>query len=385
MAFDLDWLAASSDAEEAATLTSNLVSHRSYPGEEAGVQQAVATWFTNQGLNAEIVPTAEPDRPNVTLQIDNGTGPTFLINGHVDTVLKVEGWESDPWTPRRDADRLYGLGACDMKSGVAAAMMAIRALAARRDLWQGKLIFSSVVDEEAYSLGAHALIDSGLHADYCVVTEASWDKPCLGSVGKILVRLDVQGRAAHATWPHLGVNAAIEASRFVARLAEIELGQHPRMNSSQTVLSFLSGNEQYVVTVPEKARVLINRHTVPGESVDHVLAQYRALAAELDSPADFTFTVDPPFYPPWETETSDPVALAFARAYEAEAGIAPTYGYHGFGDMNLFSSEAGIPTVMVGPRGGGFHEANEWVDVPSIGATVRVLLHMVCDLLPAGS
>ena len=41
-------------------------------------------------------------------------------------------------------------------------------------------------------------------------------------------------------------------------------------------------------------------------------------------------------------------------------------------------------TTMVGPRGGGFHEANEWVDVPSLGATVRVLLRMVCDLLPTG-
>lgn len=384
MGLDSGWLTASSDPEEAATLTSELVAQRSYPGEEATVQHVVAAWFAKQGLDAQIVQTSEPDRPNVIVQIDNGPGPTFFLNGHVDTVLKVEGWDSDPWTARREGDRLYGLGACDMKSGVAAAMMATRALAARRDLWSGKLLFAAVVDEEAYSLGAHALIDDGLRADYCVVTEAAWDNPALGSVGKILIRLDVTGRAAHATWPHLGINAAIEASRFVARLNELELGQHPRMRSSQTVLSFLAGNEQYVITLPEKARVLINRHTVPGESIEHVLAQYRALAATLDSPARFDFTVDPPFYPPWETEAGEPIVLAFSRAYEAEARVEPGYGYLGFGDMNLFSSEAGIPTVMIGPRGGGFHEANEWVDVPSIGATVRVLLRMVCDLLPAG-
>lgn len=384
MGLDSGWLTASSDPEEAATLTSELVAQRSYPGEEATVQHVVAAWFAKQGLDAQIVQTSEPDRPNVIVQIDNGPGPTFFLNGHVDTVLKVEGWDSDPWTARREGDRLYGLGACDMKSGVAAAMMATRALAARRDLWSGKLLFAAVVDEEAYSLGAHALIDDGLRADYCVVTEAAWDNPALGSVGKILIRLDVTGRAAHATWPHLGINAAIEASRFVARLNELELGQHPRMRSSQTVLSFLAGNEQYVITLPEKARVLINRHTVPGESIEHVLTQYRALAATLDSPARFDFTVDPPFYPPWETEAGEPIVLAFSRAYEAEARVEPGYGYLGFGDMNLFSSEAGIPTVMIGPRGGGFHEANEWVDVPSIGATVRVLLRMVCDLLPAG-
>src|SRR5687767_13557669 len=137
-------------------------------------------------------------------------GPTLLLNGHTDTVLAVEGWSSDPWAPRRQGDRLYGLGACDMKSGVAAAMLATRALAAARDRWRGTILFTSVVDEEAYSIGARALIAAGLRADYCVVTEASWQHPCLGGVGKALIRAEVTGRAAHATWPAGGINAAVE-------------------------------------------------------------------------------------------------------------------------------------------------------------------------------
>ncbi|MEA2513634.1 MAG: hypothetical protein QOJ59_3121 [Thermomicrobiales bacterium] len=382
MMLDAKWLAASSEAEEAAALTAELVSNRSYPGEEAGVQEAVAAWFARHGLRAEMQPAA-PNRPNVLVRIDNGSGPTLLLNGHVDTVLAVEGWDGDPWQARRDGDRLYGLGACDMKAGVAAAMLATRALAGRPDLWRGTLIFSSVVDEEAYSIGAHALIDAGVRADYCVVTESAWELPCLGGIGKILVRLDVTGKASHASWPERGVNAAIEAARFVARLHEVQLGTHPRMRASQTVLSFHSGSEQYVITLPEKARVLINRHTVPGETTEGVLAQYRSLAATLGSPATFDFSVDPPFYPPWEIDPSHSLVRAFAAAYEAEAGRPPVYGYVGFGDPNLFSGEAGIPTVMAGPHGAGYHEANEWIDVPSIGATVRVLLRLACDLLPA--
>lgn len=383
MPLDPSWLARSSDPEEAALLTAELVAHRSYPGEEAAVQTAIVDWFARHGMTAQLVPAA-PNRPNAISRIDNGPGPTLLLNGHVDTVLAVEGWTSDPWQARREGDRLYGLGAGDMKSGVAAAMLATRALAQRRDLWRGTLVFSSVVDEEAYSLGAHALIDGGIAADYCVVTESAWENPCLGSVGKILVRLDVTGKASHATWPERGVNAALEAAHYVARLADIPLGSHPRMRPSQTVLSFHSGSEQYVITLPERARVLINRHTVPGETAEEVLAQYRALADELDSPASFDFAIDPPFYPPWETDPAHPLAQAFARAYAPEAGRFPAYGYWGFGDPNLFSGEAGIPTVMAGPHGGGFHEANEWVDVPSTGATVRVLLRLTCDLLRPG-
>ena len=176
------WLRDLFDPEEAAALTGELVAIRSYPGQEGPVQRHVAGWLEANGLEPEFQPT-EGDRPNVIARIENGSGPTFLLNGHVDTVLAVEGWSSDPWTPRREGDRLYGLGAVDMKSGVAAAMLATRALGQNRERWHGSVVFSSVVDEEAYSIGARTLIASGIGADYCVVTESSWDRPALGSVG----------------------------------------------------------------------------------------------------------------------------------------------------------------------------------------------------------
>src|SRR5262245_39158587 len=122
-----DWLEACSDVEEAAALTAQLVAIRSYPGEEGVVQRAVAAWLDGQGVRAELIPT-EGDRPNVLARVENGPGPTLLLNGHVDTVLAAQGWSCDPWQGKRDGDRLYGLGAADMKSGVAAAMLVTRAL-----------------------------------------------------------------------------------------------------------------------------------------------------------------------------------------------------------------------------------------------------------------
>lgn len=374
------WLNDLFDPEEAAALTADLVGFRSYPGEEGPVQRYLLDWLAAHDLRPELQST-EGDRPNVIARIENGDGPTLLLNGHVDTVLAVDGWETDPWTPHRDGAHLYGLGACDMKSGVAAAMLATRALHQYRDRWRGTVLFTSVVDEEAYSIGAHALIESGLSADYCIVTEASWLTPCLGSVGKILIRVDVTGKAAHGTLPWEGINAATEAAKFVARLDDAPLLPHPRMRGSRCVLSLMSGNDQYVITVPEKARALVNRMIVPGESREDVLREMRGLADSLDSPATFAFTIDPPYYPPWETSADHPLAVALTTAYRAETGQEPAWGYWGFGDMNLFSSEAGIPTVMVGPLGGNFHQANEWVDVPSIAATSRLLMHMALDLL----
>lgn len=370
---DQAWLTTVSDTDEAIALTTRLVAIRSYPGEEHAVQEEIAAWFRKHGIEPELQEIGD-GRHNVIARVENGSGPTLLFNGHVDTVLAAQGWSSDPWQARREGNRLYGLGACDMKSGVAAAMLATRALHERRDCWSGAVIFTAVPDEEAYSAGAQALVKSGIQADACIVTEANWT-PVIGAVGKVLVRVDVTGKAAHGSWPADGVNAAIEAAKLVARLDELPLGQHPRVMATQTVLSMHSGSEQYVLTLPETARVLINRHPVPGEPADGVIQQLRALIDDLDSPAHFELTIDPPFYPPWETDPALPFVQLFARAYEAELDEAPALLHNqGIADTNYFGADLGIPSVQFGPRGANFHQADEWVDVESIGVVIRILL-----------
>jgi acetylornithine deacetylase/succinyl-diaminopimelate desuccinylase-like protein len=377
------WLHAEIDEEEAASLTSALVAHRSYPGEEGEAQRAVANWLTGNGLAPQMQPTdPERNRPNVIAVVENGPGPTLLLNGHIDTVLAAEGWDHDPWQARRDGDRLSGLGACDMKSGLAAAMLATRALDRNRDRWNGTLVFSSVVDEEAYSIGARALIASGIEAHACVVTESCWQAPCLGAFGKMLIRVDVAGKSAHASWPSEGINAAVEAARFIACLQEMPLPEHPDLVASQCVLSISGGNQQYVMTVPERASILVNRHMVPGETEASVLEGLRGLVEGLGSDSTFEFSVEPPFYPPWQMPVDDPLVQRFVASYSAEAGHEPAFAYNGFGDANLFHGQLGIPTIQFGPHGDLFHQANEWVSVSSIAATARVLLRLAVDVMP---
>jgi acetylornithine deacetylase/succinyl-diaminopimelate desuccinylase-like protein len=382
---DGGWLTESSEVEEAAALLAELVAIRSLPGEEGAVQARVAAWLEAQGLSAEVA-EVEPGRPNVTVRIENGDGPSLMINGHVDTASIDPRWDPARLFGHREGNRFFGLGAGDMKAGVVAGMLATLALHRNRDRWNGTLVFSSVVDEEAYSKGAHAVVESGLRTDYCVVTESSWEAPCLGAFGKVLIRVDVIGKAAHASWPQNGINAAVEAARFVAHLSDVPLGEHPRIKPSQCVLTFKAGPDVYEsIVVPESAQVLINWHTVPGETAESVIDRLRALTAGLESPAEFVFSVDPPYYPAWETPVDAPLVQAFSAAYTAEAGKAPEFGYWGYGDMNLFSTNAGIPTVMFGAHAGQFHEADEWVDLPSIGAVTRVLLRLACSLMPPAS
>jgi acetylornithine deacetylase/succinyl-diaminopimelate desuccinylase-like protein len=261
-------------------------------------------------------------------------------------------------------------------------MLATCELARRKDLWHGTVLFSAVVDEEAYSIGARALVDSGVQADYCVVAESAFEVPVIGAAGKVLVRGDVHGEASPGYGARRGVNAAVEAAKFVARVDELSLGQHPRIKVTQFVLSLHSGNEQYVITVPEHARFTINRHIVPGETGETVLAQMRDLAGSLDSPARFDLSIDPPYYPPWEIAPDHPFIQEFAAAYETEVGHAPRLGYSvGVADANYFAHDLGIPTVHFGPHGANFHQADEWVDVPSIATTTRILLRLALAVL----
>lgn len=372
------------DRDEAFQLLRQLVAIRSYPGEERAVQELVAGWLTAAGLTPEFQATAN-GQPNVIARISNGPGPTLLLNGHVDTVLAVEGWPCDPWQGRLEGDRFSALGAGDMKAGVVVNMLVARALASQRDAWQGTLIFSSVTDEEAYSAGAHALVASGLRADACIVTEPSFDELIIGAPGKILVRATAIGKAAHGFRPHEGINAAIELARFIAHFAEaVPTLQHPHLPTSQTVLSFLSGSAQYVITLPERAEALITRQIVPGESETSLLSALHTFAATLDSPARFTFTTEPPFYPSFEMDQDQPLLQAMHDVSATILGAPIPFGYSsGVSDANIFAGEVGIPTVFFGPRAGDWHQSTEWVDLSTIVPCAQMVQETALRLLRA--
>lgn len=371
------------DRDEAVALLRQLVAVRSYPGEEAAAQQVVAEWLAANGLTPELQPT-DNGQPNVIARLSNGPGPTLLLNGHIDTVLAVEGWACDPWEGRLEGDRFSALGAGDMKCGVVVNMLVARELLRRRDSWQGSLIFSCVTDEEAYSAGARALIAGGLSADACIVTEPMYSSAIIGAPGKVLVRVEATGKAAHGFFPAQGINAAIELARFVARIDEaVPLSSHPRIPASQTVLAFHSGSTQYVVTIPEQAYALFSRQLVPGETAHSVVARLRALADSLGSPAQFGFTVEPPFYPPYEFDAPEhPLTRAFAAASGEVLGAPLPLTYTmGVSDTNLFCGEAGIPSLMFGPLAGDFHQCTEWVDLSTIVPCAEIVMGTALRLL----
>ncbi len=367
---------------EVEALVGDLVRRGSPSGREGEAAGFIADWFRDSGVGVEVEEVV-PGRPNVIARASRGVGAhTLLLFGHTDTALPAEGWRTDPFCPTRDGERLLGLGAADMKGGLAALMLALRELV-RRDTWAGTVVFAGVIDEEAYSLGMKGLLASPIAPTWGVLAEPHYDDALLGAVGKVLLKVAVHGQAAHGSRPELGINAITEAARLVTALDGIPMGTYPGLGSaSQCVLQIRGGPDAYVITVPDECVFLVNRHLVPGETDQHALAQVNGLVRSLGLHARVDVTVEPPYYPPYAVAADAPLVRAFSEVHQSLMGRSPKLGF-GFGvcDANYLVADAGVPAVVYGPRGGNLHSAGEWLELSTVADAAAVYVALAERLL----
>ena len=115
---------------------------------------------------------------------------------------------SDPHSPRVEDERLFGRGAYDMKAGVAAALVAAREAAGLG--LAGDVVVAAVADEEHASLGVREVVAS-VSADAAIVTEPTELELVVAHKGFVWSQIEVSGRAAHGSRPHLGVDAIVKS------------------------------------------------------------------------------------------------------------------------------------------------------------------------------
>src|SRR5262249_9778295 len=136
------------------------------PGNERWCAEALHDVFTQNGIKAQLDEFA-PGRCNVVARLTGShQRPALLLNGHLDTVPPgLRGWTRDPFSAELDDGRLWGLGAVDMKAGVACIALAAIALARSGAQLLGDLVVAATSGEEVDSIGAHRLVKSGGLAD----------------------------------------------------------------------------------------------------------------------------------------------------------------------------------------------------------------------------
>jgi acetylornithine deacetylase len=331
----------------------------------------VARWARDAGLDVAVL-EATPGRPSVVVRArGTGGGRTLVLCGHLDTV-GVAGMVA-PFTACVNGDRLAGRGAYDMKGGVAAALLACRALAAEG--LAGDVVVAAVADEEHASAGVREVLErAAVRADAAIVVEPTELAVAVAHKGFVWSEIEVLGRAAHGSRPHLGVDAIVKAGPVLAALGELDAAlagrTHPLLGRGSVHASTIAGGEE-LSSYPARCVIGVERRTLPGESaasveaeLDGLLGRCRAADPEL-SAGRRTLMVREPF-------AIDPGAELVGVVAEA-AGGAQIGGVSYWAD-SAFLAAAGIPTVVFGPAGAGAHATEEWVSIDALEATAAALV-----------
>ncbi|MFW9996065.1 MAG: M20 family metallopeptidase [Candidatus Odinarchaeota archaeon] len=350
-------------------LLEDMIRINSIVGQEGVLAEYLKNELEALGMQCEM-DEVEPGRPNVYSRLEGqaGQGRRLNFNGHTDTVPIVDGWETDPFDPVIKDGKLYGLGACDMKAGIACILNMLRAFVESDHPFKGELSFSAVIDEEAYGKGAKAMLKTDYaKVDAIVLAEpfpGDDSKPIpLGITGKILYDIHVKGKAAHGFQPHYGVNAIEEMGKILANLNKLDFKEHPDFGrGNYCTLKIEGGYEVYSVVVPAYARMEINRLIVPGETVQTTVKDMERLVKSLDLTAEVKVKTKPPRYEAYVIDRNEPIVQVFDPVYREVMGCPPQYGYtSGITDANIFAGEGSIPCLHLGPHQEVAHQKNEHV------------------------
>jgi len=346
---------------------------------------------------------AAPNRPNIVATIPVGAKsgrrsksarPALMIAAHIDTV--GAGGMSEPFTPRVREGKLYGRGALDIKSGVAA--MCAAAASVAQDLAGGKLglarsfTIAAVVDEECNSIGTEAFLKRGHTADFAVVLEPTDLRLVIAHKGYAWFEIVTHGRAAHGSLPAEGRDAIRMMGRVLVALDELEAqiaarAAHPRLGHASLHASLISGGQE-LSSYPAECRVQIERRLLPGETEasaeielrEMLAAIEKASASDREGSTEFSATLRSGLgaRPAYEISEDSAMVQRTAAGIRRACGECEFAGMAAWTDTALLAG-AGIPGVVFGPSGRGLHGDAEYVEIESVYKCAAALREIIIE------
>jgi succinyl-diaminopimelate desuccinylase len=221
-------------ADETLSLLEELIARPSITPKDEGCQALIAQRLTAQGFTCHHLRWGPPEAPVDNLwavRTGSHPGPTLVFAGHTDVVPTgpLEQWQSDPFVPTYREGQLFGRGAADMKSSLAAMVVASEAFVANHPDHKGRLAFLLTSDEEGPSIDGTVKVctwlqERGEQLDACIVGEPTsvnqlGDMIKNGRRGSLSGRLSVKGVQGHIAYPHLARNPIHQAAPALAELA----------------------------------------------------------------------------------------------------------------------------------------------------------------------
>lgn len=325
-----------------------------------------------------------PGRPNVwgrlaaSGPLAGTAGRSVMLAGHIDTV-GVDGYQ-EPFSAHIKNGRVFGRGACDMKAALAAYLEVVRILRAGAVELAGDLLVAGICDEEHKMTGSLALGRTGPSADVAIIGEPSELAVCPAHKGQICLVITTYGKAMHSSRPELGVNAIVAMSQVIEALTsyayDLRLGaSHPLCGVSTTNPGVIHGGT-IASTVPDVCHLEIDRRTLPGQNLELVVSELRALLEPLRV-SGLLFDISEPtlLAHPLDTPLDHPLveAVVTAASVVMQVAVKPT-AFPGATD----APNLGIPSVICGPGSlTDAHTLNESVAIDDVVAATKIYLRSI--------
>jgi acetylornithine deacetylase len=322
-------------------------------------------------------------------------GRSLILNGHIDVVSAepAELWSGDPFAARLEGEWMYGRGAGDMKSGLAAMVGAVRGLKRLGLAPRGAVQLQSVVEEECTGNGALACVLAGHTADAAILTEPTQGAVWAAQVGVLWFQVRVLGAPAHAGDAVHGANAIEASYAVIAALRELEAelnaarpplyADHP--HPIYLNVGVIRGGD-WPSTVAGECVMRCRLATYPGlpvadlrERVEHAVA-----AAAASRPALRRQKVEVR-YDGFQCEGYElaPDAPLVTRMRAAAARVTgerpPVLASTATTDARSFQLYGETPAVCFGPLAEHEHGVDERVHLPSITATAQAIALFIAD------
>jgi acetylornithine deacetylase/succinyl-diaminopimelate desuccinylase family protein len=284
---------------------------------------------------------------------------------------------------------MYGRGTTDMKSGIAAMMVAMQALAQADIALRGDLVFTAVADEESLGpLGTDFLVEYGLRGDMAVVGEPTNMQIEIAERGILWTEIETEGKCAHGGRPWLGVNAIYGTTDVIVALRRLEQKltekKHPLVRSPTISVGVIRGGERINI-VPSSCTILVDRRVIPGETIQEAMDELNQILDDLK-------TQNPNFKAsirvvnraePFEISPREPIVKALEKASTLVTRRHPELkGKDACTDAHVLATKAGIITAIFGPgTTETAHTNHEYVEISKVVNAAKVYALAAYDIL----